>query len=104
MTDTTTPADTFAVTTANGIPMLFVLDREQATVRYYDRRYAGKPGWPEHGQGCGPAFAVSSFSPDATHGIRGWHEIDVWDLDAATVRRVGNWLKVSGFGPDRKKG
>lgn len=95
-----TSNDTFAVTTANGIPMLFVLDRDKATVRYYDRRYAGRPGFTEYGQDCGPALAVDSFSPDATDGIRGWHEVDVWDLDAHTVRLVANCLKVSGFGPD----
>ena len=95
---------TFAVTTANGIPMLFVWDRETNEVRYYDRRYPVQPGSPgyginnatEHGQCCGGARLASDFSPDAERGIRGWHEVDVWDLDARTVRLVGNWLKVSG--------
>lgn len=88
--------NTFAATTANGIPMLFVWDRDKGTIRYYDRRYARKPGFTEHGQDCGPALMAVDFHPNATHGIRGWHEVDAWDLDARTVRLVGNWLKVSG--------
>jgi hypothetical protein len=92
-----TDNNTFAVTTANGIPMMFVRDPEKGTIRYYDRRYADRPGFTEYGQDCGPALTDDNFSPNATHGIRGWHEVTAWDLDARTVRLVGTWLYVSGF-------
>lgn len=94
MTDT---RFTFAATTDSGIPMMFVWDPDSETIRYYDRRYAGQPGFTEHGQDCGPALSADSFQPDATDGIRGWHEVDAWDLDARTVRLVGMWLMLSGF-------
>ncbi len=87
----------FAATTANDIPMIFVWDPVAQNLRYYDRRYAGKPGFTEHGQDCGPALSADSFQPDATAGIQGWHEVDAWDLDARTVRLVGRWLMLSGF-------
>ena len=91
------PAHTFAAVTANGVPMMFVWNPSTRTVRYYDRRFAGQPGFAEDGQDCGPALPADSFSPHATVGILGWHEVDAWNLDARTVRLVGTWLMVSGF-------
>lgn len=87
----------FTATTANGIPMMFVWDPAARTLRYYDQRFAEQPGFTEYGQDCGPALLADSFQPNATQGIRGWHEVDVWDLDARTVRAVGMWLLASGF-------
>lgn len=89
--------NTFVAATDRGIPLKFIADPDAGTVRYYDRRYAGKPGFTEHGQDCGPAFPLDAFDPDATNGIRGWHEADDWTLDARTVRLVGAWLHMSGF-------
>lgn len=89
-------AHTLAATTANGIPMMFVWEPGADTVRYYDRRYAGQPGFTDYGQQCGPDLSADSFQQDATHGIRGWHEVDAWDIDARTVRLVAAWLHVSG--------
>lgn len=94
MTDT---AHTFAATTDRGVPLLFVWDPGTEKVRYYDTRYAGQFGFAEYGQDCGAALYATSFQPDATSGIRGWHEVDAWDLDATTVRKVGTWLLVSGL-------
>jgi hypothetical protein len=99
--------DSFAATTSRGIPMLFVWDRTDNTVRYYDRRYTLTPDQPgyginhtcELGQCCGGPRMASDFRPDDTHGIRGWHEVDAWDLDARTVQLVGTWLRVSGYTP-----
>lgn len=93
----TNPGHTFAATTDQGIPLVFVWDPDEEKVRYYDHRYAGQPGFTEYGQDCGPALCADSFSPDATSGIRGWHEVGAWDLDARTVRLVGTWLLVSAF-------
>lgn len=93
----TNPNLTFAATTARGIQMLFVADPAARTIACYDRRYAGQPGFTEHGQACGPAFALDAFTLGATDGIVGWHDVDEWDLDAHTVRLVAAWLTISPF-------
>lgn len=97
-----TPCDTadayrFAVTTGTGMRALVIYNPDDATVQIYDRRYAGQPGFTEHGQRCGGPQSASDFHRDATTGIRGWHDVDHWDMDARTVRLIGAWLHVSGF-------
>lgn len=92
---TTTIEHSIIATTDRGTRLKFIWDPTTDTVRYYDRRYAGQPGFPKHGQECGPSLPPESFNPDNPSGIRGWHEVDAWDLDARTVRLVGLWLKIT---------
>lgn len=93
---------TLDITGGNGTPFRFVY-KTGGTVRYYDRRYPTLPDEPhyhprnynEDGQKCGPDFNVESFTDaSAQSGIIGWHEVDAWDIDAATVRLVGTWLDL----------
>lgn len=92
----------------NGTPFRFMYwPREEqfgelGTVRYYDRRYPvqkGQPGYginhaTEDGQCAGGALYPSSFHPDAQFGIRGWHDVDAWDVDMMTARLVGRWIEA----------
>lgn len=86
----------------NGTPFRFTYWPRTETVAYQDRRYPTQPDEPhyrpfhydENGQNCGPAMAYTDFVPLSNHGIRGWHEVDAWDLDRDTVRLVGTWLET----------
>ena len=112
MSDTTVPATyTLDMTGGNGTPFRFVYWPADGAVRYYDRRYTrteGEYGYGidqmcEDGQSCGPVFNATSFDPHTIYGIRGWHEVDAWDIDRATVQLVGTWLtalKNKGIGND----
>lgn len=92
------------VTSANGTPLRFVLTPghapESSPVRYYDRRYTLAPGefgyhpvnFNEDGQGCGPSLNIDAFTEGPDRTIRGWHEIDVWDIDPRTRALVGSWI------------
>ena len=106
MSEPTTPT-TFHLDTisANGTPFRFVLTPqeerpERSSVRYYDRRYASAPGefgyhpsnFNEHGQGCGGARSADDFMGSHDFGLRGWHEVDAWDVDVHTRRLVGTWI------------
>lgn len=91
----------------NGTPFRFVfwptelLYTGTGAVRYYDRRYTlteGKPGYGlnhmnEDGQCCGPAMDPGAFTPNALHGLVGWHDVKAWDIDRSTRRMVGVWLR-----------
>lgn len=87
----------------NGTPFRFVFwpGENGGTVRYYDRRYPmaeGETGyginrWNENGQCCGGARSVDDFVGPHVYGLRGWHEVDVWDVDRATVVMVGDWIE-----------
>jgi hypothetical protein len=69
---------------------------------YYDRRYPTRPDElayrpffnDENGQHCGPYLEESSFTGDRKYGIRGWHEVDAWDIDRRTVIMVGDWIEM----------
>lgn len=94
----------------NGTPFRFMFwpkehqATEEGTIRYYDRRYIlteGEPGYGinhtnENGQSCGGPLLVSSFTNAYNYGfgsgIRGWNEVDAWDIDRHTVALVGNWI------------
>lgn len=97
--DENTAPDTFHIdlTSANGTPFRFVFLPENGAVRYYDRRFAVEPGkqvhrdFTEDGQACGPAMAPSVYLGGRS-GFRGWHEVDVWDVDRDTAAIVGVWL------------
>lgn len=91
------------LTGGNGTPFRFEFTPDEGPhgqVRYRDRRYTlteGKPGYGinhtnEDGQACGPALMPYSLI-DCDSGIRGWHEVDAWDVDRATVQLVGAWLR-----------
>jgi hypothetical protein len=88
------------LTGGNGTPFRFVFWPEVKTVRYYSRRHTlteGEPGYGinhtnENGQACGPALSFTDFVPLCNYGIRGWHEVDAWDVDGETMRMVGLWL------------
>lgn len=91
---------TLDVVSANDIPLRFMFWPRQGVVRYHDRRYTLQPEQPgyginhtnENGQCAGGVMLPGDFSADAESGIRGWHEVDAWDVDAATCRLVGTWL------------
>jgi hypothetical protein len=87
----------------NGTPFRFMYWPKDKVIRYYDRRYVleeGDPGYGinhtnENGQSCGTALLMESFVPVRPvegHGMRGWHEVEAWDVDAATMHLVGVWL------------
>lgn len=100
MSDPTTY--TLDMTGDNGTPFRFVYWSADGAVRCYDRRYMlaeGEPGYGinhtcENGQACGPAFAFTDFVPIGHHGIRGYNEIDAWDIDRRTRELVGAWLTL----------
>lgn len=81
---------------------------ESGTIRYYDRQHTraeGEPGYcinhmNENGQACGGPLLVSSFTHGSPDTLRGWHGIDVWDVDRGTRAMVGEWLRqvASGLG------
>lgn len=88
---------------ANGTPFRFEFtpyEGPHGTVRYRDRRYTlseGEPGYGinhtnENGQACGPVLGPEAFT-GGKPGIRGWHEVDAWDIDRITVGIVGIWLQ-----------
>lgn len=93
---------TLDITGSNGTPFRFTYWPSTEYVMYQDRRCPSKPGEPqyrpffydEHGQNCGPSLMTSNFTDGKLGGIRGWHENDAWDIDAATVRLVGTWLTL----------
>ena len=84
----------------NGTPFRFMYWPEQGEIRYYDRRYPTTPDKPgyginhfnENGQACGGPLLDTDFTPLADYGIRGWHEVDAWDIDRDTRRIVGKWI------------
>lgn len=86
----------------NGTPFRFVYWPSTDTVSYQDRRYPSKPDEPqyrpfmhdENGQNCGPTLTYTDFVPLSDSGMRGWNEIDAWDIDRSTMRRVGMWLET----------
>lgn len=86
----------------NGTPFRFVFFPEELVVRYYDRRYTlteGEPGYGinqmnEDGQACSPSLAPATFTNHCNHGLRGWHEVDAWDVDRATMVLVGDWIEM----------
>jgi hypothetical protein len=85
------------LTGGNGTPFRFVFLPDDGSVWQYDRRHTIKapdqthPNFNDDGQLCGGTFAPSDFIGKDS-GIRGWHEVDAWDIDRATVRMVGIWL------------
>lgn len=86
------------LTGGNGTPFRFVFLPDDGSLWQYDRRHATKPGeetnpqFNEDGQLCGGAVAPSDFTGKVT-GIRGWNQVDDWDIDRATVGMVGVWLQ-----------
>lgn len=93
---------TLDVIGGNGTPFRFVFWPKLGDVVYLDRRIPTQPGeagyrpyhYDENGQRCGAALDADNFTPDAQHGIRGWHEVDAWDIDRSTRRLVGSWIKL----------
>lgn len=93
---------TFDLIGANGTPFRFMFWPGTDEVRYYDRRYTlteGEPGYginhtTEWGQCCGPSLLPETFTDDHRMGVRGWHEVDAWDVDYITRRIVGTWIKM----------
>lgn len=87
------------LTGANGTPFRFVFLPEDGSVWQYDRRYAVEAGKQNHahftedGQLCGGARSTRDFPGTSIYGLRGWHEVDVWDVDMDTRNFVGFWLK-----------
>lgn len=90
------------LTGANGTPFRFEFTPGEGihgVVRYRDRRYTlakGEPGYGinhtnENGQACGGFLYPSSYI-NRKAGIRGWHEVDAWDIDRRTANMVGAWL------------
>ena len=90
---------------ANGTPFRFVLIPDNDTparsrIRYHDRRYTLNEGdfayhprnFSEDGQACGPDQYADSFTTASDFGIRGWHEVDAWDIDQGTRVLVGLWV------------
>ena len=103
MTEPTTPTTyTLDMTGDNGTPFRFVYNPTDGTVRYYDRRYTrteGEYGYGinhmcEDGQACGGALTADNFTVSSGYGIRGWHEVDAWDIDRRTRELVGAWLNL----------
>lgn len=93
----------FDIVGANGTPFRFVYDTaEPDTLRYYDRRYPlaeGELGYginhmTEDGQACGPVLSVNHINWSHPRGFRGWHDVDAWDVDRATVTMVGDWIEM----------
>lgn len=86
----------------NGTPFRFTYWPSKDEVGYQDRRYPSQPTEPqyrpffydEHGQGCGPVLLSDTFTDSGGFGIRGWHEVDAWDVDRHTVALVGTWIKL----------
>lgn len=86
----------------NGTPFRFVYWPADAAVRYYDRRYTraksdigyGIDHKCEHGQACGPRLHPTDFTAFDADPIRGWQNMDVWDVDRRTVQMVGVWLTL----------
>lgn len=84
----------------NGTPFRFMFWPKTGDVKYYDRRYPAQPDEPhyrlnhydENGQNCGPGFVADDFPLSSSHGIRGWHEVDAWDIDRGTRSLVGQWI------------
>jgi hypothetical protein len=93
---------TLDITGGNGTPFRFIYFPGEEVVRYYDRRYTlteGEPGYGinhmnENGQCCGGALSVDTFTDCSSSGLRGWHEVDAWDGDRATMIIVGDWLEL----------
>lgn len=86
----------------NGTPFRFMYWPGSGMVRYYDRRYTlteGEPGYGinhmnEDGQACGPVLTPEVFTQHGGTGMRGWHEVDSWDVDRATMTVVADWLEM----------
>lgn len=86
----------------NGTPFRFTYWPSTDTVSYQDRRYPSQPNEPqyrpffndEHGQNCGPALNADTFRNHGNTGMRGWHEVDAWDVDRASMVAVGDWLTM----------
>ncbi len=94
--------DTFHLdlTGGNGTPFRFVFWPETGELRCYDRRYSYRPdervyherNYNENGQSCGGPMALGSFTRPRPTGIQGWHEVEDWDIDRASVVLVAAWL------------
>jgi hypothetical protein len=86
----------------NGTPFRFEYTPAEELVRYRDRRYTlpvGAPGYginhtTEDGQACGPARCIEGSTARDVTGLRGWHEVDEWDVDRATMVLVGDWITM----------
>ncbi len=93
---------TLDMTGGNGTPFRFVYWPADNAVRYYNRRYPLPEGEPsrlnhqtEDGQACGGALAADDFTvASGGYGIRGWHEVDAWDIDVRTRELVGAWINL----------
>ena len=69
-------------------------DKDEALVEFYDFTYAG-PKFTEYGQFVSRYYAETLMERDDTYGLDLHGGVDGWEVDAATMLKVLDFVRVN---------